>query len=156
MEISRPDKNEPLRIARITKQKEGLEGLEFGFKLENIVLGYDDDGDPVSSCVPVFVDLAAAKKEKEKQPKGGNEEALIEAFDLCKREQSIRNQQPLHGHGAGELIMVKRQSLIDEAIKRVDGNEKQKSRKVRDALRSLIGREAFYETEDYIYQVEWI
>lgn len=156
MEISRPDKSEPLRIAKITKQKEGLDGIEFGFKLENVVLGTDDDGDPVSSCVPVFVDLVAAKKEKEKLPKGENEEAVMEAFAFCIETNHIKNETSIHGNSPGSLRLIKRQMLIEETAKRVDGSEKQRARKARDAIKSLIGRSAFFEFEDYVYDFDWI
>ena len=52
------------RKARVTKQKDGESGKEFHFTLHSIVLGSDEDGDPVTSCVvehqddPVFVDCS--------------------------------------------------------------------------------------------------
>ena len=39
--------------ARITKQKDGEEGELLLFNLQPVDLGYDDDGDPVTSCVVV-------------------------------------------------------------------------------------------------------
>ena len=48
IEISRSD---DFRMARVTKLKNGLDGQEFGFTLEEIILGYDEDGDEITSCV---------------------------------------------------------------------------------------------------------
>lgn len=40
------------RQASITKQKDGDgEGLKFAFKLDPVTLDFDDDGDPITSCV---------------------------------------------------------------------------------------------------------
>lgn len=45
------------RIVRITKMKDGEEGEEFGFVLKQIVIGKDEDGDDITSCVVVATDL---------------------------------------------------------------------------------------------------
>ena len=39
------------RYIRVTKQKDGRDGLAWGFKLEDVLLGFDDDGDEITSCV---------------------------------------------------------------------------------------------------------
>lgn len=38
------------RKAKITKQKDGEDGTEFPFELRPITLGYDEDGDEITSC----------------------------------------------------------------------------------------------------------
>lgn len=56
--------------ARITKQKDGEDGIEMLFKLKVVELGQDEDGDPVTSCIveATGVDLA---------PRGDNVGAKI-------------------------------------------------------------------------------
>jgi AAA domain len=44
---------------RVAKQRDGQDGLQFGFRLEVIEIGHDEDGDPVTSCVAVASDVAA-------------------------------------------------------------------------------------------------
>ncbi|WP_131818569.1 AAA family ATPase [Sphingomonas turrisvirgatae] len=46
--------------ARVTKQKDGEDGIELLFKLKVVELGQDEDGEPVTSCIvePTDVDLA--------------------------------------------------------------------------------------------------
>jgi hypothetical protein len=39
------------RVARITKQRDGESGLEGRFTLEQVTLGRDSDGDPVTTCI---------------------------------------------------------------------------------------------------------
>lgn len=48
LEVVRDDNQ---RMLRITKQKDGIDDLKFGFELEVVVMGMDEDGEPVTSCV---------------------------------------------------------------------------------------------------------
>jgi DNA primase catalytic core len=41
----------PVRAARVTKQKDEADGARFNFVLKRVVLGFDKDGDEISSCV---------------------------------------------------------------------------------------------------------
>lgn len=42
---------------RVAKQRDGEDGLRFGFQLEVVQIGHDEDGDPVTSCVAVASDV---------------------------------------------------------------------------------------------------
>jgi hypothetical protein len=41
------------RVARVVKQKDSADGVEFGFDLEVIELGQDDEGETITTCVVV-------------------------------------------------------------------------------------------------------
>lgn len=45
------------REMRVTKMKDGEDNIAWGFKLEIVDLGFDRDGDPVTSCVAVDAEL---------------------------------------------------------------------------------------------------
>lgn len=66
IEISRVDND---RVATITKLKDGDDGTEYGFKLHTVVLGQDDDGDDITSCVLQHTN-AVPKAQRKKEPKG--------------------------------------------------------------------------------------
>ncbi len=55
IEITR-DPHGPQRVATITKMKDGLDNVEYGFKLDVVNLGVDADGEAVTSCVVVPTD----------------------------------------------------------------------------------------------------
>lgn len=55
--------NDGARMLRVEKLKDGQDGVSYGFRLEVVDLGEDDDGDPVSSCVVVPTEGAPAKAE---------------------------------------------------------------------------------------------
>lgn len=48
--------------ARITKQKDGEDGIELLFKLKVVELGQDEDGDPVTSCIVEATDVDLAPR----------------------------------------------------------------------------------------------
>lgn len=41
----------------VTKQKDGEEGLQFGFDLDTVVLGEDEDGEPITSCTVTHTEV---------------------------------------------------------------------------------------------------
>jgi len=45
------------REIKVTKMKDGEDGLAWGFKLEVVDLGFDRDGDPLTSCVAIGSEL---------------------------------------------------------------------------------------------------
>ena len=49
-------------MATITKQRDGADGTEFAFDLERVLLGHDDEGDEVSSCVAIGAESADVPK----------------------------------------------------------------------------------------------
>lgn len=53
----------PTRMIKVTKQKDGESGLKFGFRLEQMTLGFDRYGDDITSCVAVEADAPAKAEE---------------------------------------------------------------------------------------------
>lgn len=49
------------RLLRTSKQKDGDDGLEWGFGLDVVTIGEDADGDPITSCVVTEQELPSAK-----------------------------------------------------------------------------------------------
>lgn len=68
------DRDEGRRWATITKMKDGDEGQQFGFSLESVTLGEDEDGDPITSAVVTETEGSPAPGRKAKR---GANQALI-------------------------------------------------------------------------------
>jgi AAA domain/Primase C terminal 2 (PriCT-2) len=49
------------RELRLSKAKDGEDGLRWGFKLDVVQVGVDEDGDPITSCVVAEAELASAQ-----------------------------------------------------------------------------------------------
>lgn len=79
IEITRADHD---RVARVSKQKDGEDGQEFGFKLNTVPVGHDEDGEVVSSCVVVPTEVVI----KSRQRLGVNEQALLSALPTVLEE----------------------------------------------------------------------
>jgi hypothetical protein len=58
LEVTRFDNN---RCVEVTKLKDGRDGAQFGFKLLDVVLGADEDGDDITSCIVEYGDFAPPK-----------------------------------------------------------------------------------------------
>jgi len=54
------------RAATITKMKDGEDGKQYGFRLGEVVLGEDEDGFPVTSCVIEHIDGPVQRERREK------------------------------------------------------------------------------------------
>jgi hypothetical protein len=68
-------------VAKVRKQKDGIEGAEYAFKLITVDLGVDDDLDPITSCVIEYLDCQPTSLggKSHKKP-GAWEQRVIDAF----------------------------------------------------------------------------
>lgn len=81
MEVVRADDD---RVLTVTKQKDGQDGAEFGFKLETVLIDMDEDGDEVTSCVVTHCAAASGVRDRRRaKPLGDVERAVLQALDGC-------------------------------------------------------------------------
>lgn len=76
LEVLRSDE---LRSISVTKLKDGQDGTNIGFKLHTVILGEDEDGDDITSCIVEYTDTGRVTVEKKKKT-GKNELALLGAI----------------------------------------------------------------------------
>jgi hypothetical protein len=62
IEIMRTDKD---RVATITKLKDGEDGATYGFRLPQIVIGQDAEGDDITSCYVAYTEVVKAVRKRE-------------------------------------------------------------------------------------------
>lgn len=89
-EVTR-DEETNYREMRVAKMKDGEDGQRFGFKLETVVVGYDDDMDEITSCV--VVDADAPKTEapvKGLKRRGRMENHILEVMTLFADKPHVR------------------------------------------------------------------
>lgn len=70
------------RVLRTSKQKDGDDGLEWGFGLDIVTIGTDEDGDPITSCVVVEQEVPSAKILRTLGPKEEIVNAVLQEFAL--------------------------------------------------------------------------
>ena len=61
-------RNGDSRYWRLAKSKEGRDGIRRGFRLKSVGLGYDEDGEPITSCVVVEDNTPLQEEEKPLTP----------------------------------------------------------------------------------------
>jgi RecA/RadA recombinase len=91
IEVLRHDNGD--REIVIEKMKDGEDGLRWGFKLETVLLGLDDDGDDITSCVAVEADTrppAATDDKKNVKRRGRLETHILEVMTLFPADAVIR------------------------------------------------------------------
>ncbi|MNQ45917.1 hypothetical protein D3C85_597150 [compost metagenome] len=76
LEVLRSDE---LRSISVTKLKDGQDGANIGFKLHTVILGEDEDGDDITSCIVEYTNTGRVTVEKKKKT-GKNELSLLESL----------------------------------------------------------------------------
>jgi len=84
IEIEEPGEDSTARMARDTKQRDYSSHKEFAFALEVVNLGFDQDGDDVTTCVVTEADAGEVKRAKKKPTK--NQKLILECFDMLLAE----------------------------------------------------------------------
>ena len=120
------ERSDKYRSATLTKVKDGEgEGEEFPFTLESVVLGQDDDGDDITSCV-LKAGNQVPKAQRKAEPKGTVQQVVMRvAIQLTDLPGTVTTNQ-----------------LIDAAVDELPRDETKKTDRRRDtvmrALTSLI------------------
>jgi AAA domain/Primase C terminal 2 (PriCT-2) len=111
------------RSLRTAKQKDGADDLEWGFALETVQLGVDEDLDPITSCIVVDAEVPTSKVLKAMGPK----EAIV--------NEVIQEMAKAQTKG------IEVTAVINEAVKRMeppkDGKRDTRKQHARRALESL-------------------
>ena len=80
IEISREEES-PVRQMRTSKMKDGDDNLRWGFKLDIVDVGIDNDGDVITSCIVIETD-APSPGASDKDRKGAKKVGRVEAHIL--------------------------------------------------------------------------
>lgn len=139
IEITRPNKELPGRIAKLTKMKEGGDGHEFAFDLEKVTLGFDEDGEEVTTCIVVPAELDLTKSTRNK-PYGPNEKVVLNSFETFLADHTDKYTPYGTGFPDRPERCVDLEAFKEFAVQRLPDSGKNKARKVRDAVASLTDR----------------
>lgn len=127
------------RELRISKMKDGDDGLSWGFKLDVIDLGIDADGDPVTSCVIREAGLPQPKTEDEvKAQRGVQRLGAIERHIMDIADQQYRAAESVR---YDEIVTAAANALPapDDGVR-----DSRRGRVVR-ALKNLSGKNGLLE-----------
>ena len=131
LEVSRSDDD---RAVSASKLKDGRDGIQIGFKLHTVVLGEDEDGDDITSCIVEYGDVSARMKAG-KGPKGAVQKlAFNKAHDLIGLAAD-----------SGEISTEELISLMVPEMVIKDGERDQRKGVAARAISSLIKAEHLIE-----------
>jgi hypothetical protein len=123
------------RYIRLSKSKDDVDGLEWGFELQQVALGVDDDLEPITSCVVKETEVNKAKAISRQL---GPVETVVNAV--------------LQEFARAQLTGIEVEAVIVESVRRMpepdEGKRDARRQHVRRALKSLT------ETDGAPYQVE--
>jgi len=132
-------------IAR--KVKDGESGKAFPFNLRRVVLGYDNDGDEISSCVIEPTDEACKAVRSARIPSGGNQRLVWDALgDLLKHSK--------HFGMAGSpptRPCLQLSAAIDQLRDRLPCDPKRRAERTREAITGLINRGLISLRDDWLW-----
>ena len=113
-----------LRAIRLSKNKDGEDGLQWGFALDVVTLGADEDLDPITSCVVVEAEI----------PVGGVSERKLGAVEKVVNDV-------IQEFALAQTEGIEVGPVIAEAVKRLDppqdGKRDTRKTRVRRALETL-------------------
>ena len=121
-----------MRVATLTKGKDVEDGLQWGFKLQQEVLGLDEDGDDITSCVVIDVPFEMLPT-KAKPPKGGKGKETTKALVAQANLAGMYEKEAVAGYMKGSKSEMKKSlkfhlQVLEELIH--DGFLYQKGNKV--------------------------
>jgi hypothetical protein len=114
------------RQAQITKLRDGESGAIFPFVLRQVVLGTDDDGEAITSCVVDHLptETERPRRPTARQPQGANQKIVWKAFqDLC----GI----------TGETTVAELCAVAAQTMTTTEGKRDTRSQRVRCAIEAL-------------------
>jgi archaellum biogenesis ATPase FlaH len=114
------ERSNDTRSITTSKMKDGVEGIGYLFKLHTVILGEDEDGDDITSCIVEFKGAGQAKPEPKKKT-GANELAFLDAlhnvFGLSDEKAGVETAR-VQAEFCAQFDPSKRQSYKNQAFKR--------------------------------------
>lgn len=125
IEVSR-DEVTGAREMRLSKMKDGEDGVRFGFSLETVVLGMDEDGDETTSCVAVEDEL------KPRAPPGARGRSQVVERDIY--ELAVLDYAAAWRGGIG----IRKEKLIEAVVETIEPPEdKGRDRRLQNVARAV-------------------
>ena len=129
------------RAAMVTKQRDYQGGETFAFNLQLVSLGFDQDGDEVTSCVVAETDETEFKEQRAIQKVTGAQKLVLEAIDQMVGEGACRtNPGGVGMPDTGSVTCVDREELRRIVMgKMPSGTDRSAFNKALTALRDQKG-----------------
>ena len=129
---------------KVTKMRDGQDGAEYGFNIDSVPLGEDEDGEEVTTGISVDADVEEAKAVRAAVPKGNNQKAVAIAFEQYVDDHGRPNPPGTGFAEAGKVRVVDVDAFIEFASGKIVGGKPHEKRKAaREAVHGLVAKGFF-------------
>lgn len=134
------EQGEPGTI-RVTKMRDGEDGAEYGFNIDSVPLGVDEDGEEVTTGISVLADVEEVRASKAAEPKGRNQLLVADAFSQFVDDHGRPNPIGTGFAEPGRVRVVEVDQFIEfVAGKMVGGKPHEKRKTAREAIHGLTSK----------------
>lgn len=152
LEVTREQKQPG--VIKVTKMRDGEDGQEYGFDIESVELGEDEDGEAVSTGISTEADVGEAQAVREAQPSGVNQKILAQAFSQLVDDYGRPNPTGPGFPEPGAVRVIEVDQLVEFASGKVVGQKPAAARKVlRNALSSLQQKRYFVVNGGLLWRI---
>ena len=139
---------------KVTKMRDGEDGAEYGFDIDSVPLGTDEDGEEVTTGISVEADVTEAKAAKDAEPKGKNQKMVADAFSQFVDDYGRPNPPGTGFAEPGRVRVVEADALVEFAAgKMVGGKAHEKRKTVREAVHGLVAKGFFAVNGGLLWRV---
>ena len=140
-------RNDDCREWKVSKAKDGEDGEVHPFRLRVVDLGFDAEGEPVTSCVVDPEQVLDASEVRPKRPSGGNQKIIYEALGPLLRASHTMGKG---GAPAGRPCITLEDAVAGARSRLTCGTARQTER-TRQALTGLVNSEVIGCNEGWIW-----
>lgn len=140
---------------KVTKMRDGEDGAEYGFDIDSVPLGVDEDGEEVTTGISLEADVEEVRAVKDAQPKGKNQTAIADAFSQYVDDNGRPNPAGTGFAEPGRVRVVNTDAFVEFAAgKMVGGKPHEKRKSVREAIEGLVAKGYFAVNGGLIWRIK--
>lgn len=129
---------------KVTKMRDGEDGAEYGFDIDSVPLGVDEDGEEVTTGISLEADLSDVKAAKDARPSGKNQKLVADAFSQFVDDHGRPNPPGVGMPEPGRVQVVDAAAFTEFAAGKMVGKKPHEARKeVARAAASLVDKGYF-------------
>jgi putative DNA primase/helicase len=142
------NKTDSRREWSVAKSKDDETGAVHAFKLEVVPVGFDDEGEEITSCVAVLDDSVDAVK-RVKLPGGGNQKIALDTLaEPLRKSCDIGKDGAPNGHPC-----IRLDDAVTLVAERLTCEAKRRTERAQQALTALVAKGIYGVKGDWLWRV---
>lgn len=139
---------------KVTKMRDGEDGAEYGFDIDSVPLGHDEDGDEVTTGISVEADMEPIQRARSATPAGKNQLLAADAFAQFVDDYGRPNPPGTGFAEPGRVRVVDADAFVEFAAgKIIAGKPHEKRKTIREAVDGLVAKGYFAVNRGLLWRV---